>query len=160
MEVVPDLICLGKAIAGGLPMGAVGLGPAVSGLAPGMHGSTFGGNPLACAAALATLDVIEGEGLVDRAGELGNYFQNGLQALNLPSIREVRGLGLMIGLELRSRATPVAQSLMDRGILVLLAGATVLRFLPPLTITRAEIDQVLAALADVLCPQPDVTPSG
>jgi acetylornithine/LysW-gamma-L-lysine aminotransferase len=154
MDVTPDLICLGKAIAGGLPMSAVGLGPAVSGLRPGLHGSTFGGNPLACAAALATLDVIEREQLVARAEALGAYFQTGLRALNSPLVREVRGLGLMIGLELKSRAAPYAQALMDRGIIALTAGATVLRFLPPLTIGRAEIDEVLEAVSVVLRPVP------
>lgn len=160
MGVVPDMICLGKAIGGGLAMSAVGLGMAVSGLTPGVHGSTFGGNPLACAAALATLEVIESEQLVHHAEVLGQYFQDGLRELNSPLIREVRGLGLMIGLELRSRAAPLAQSLMDQGVLVLTAGATVLRFLPPLVISRAEIDQVLEAVAAVLCSEPDVVPSG
>lgn len=150
VAVTPDIICLGKAIAGGIPMGAVGLGSKVSGLSPGVHGSTFGGNPLACAAALATLKLYEAEGLVDRAAEMGAYFLQQLQTIESPLIREVRGLGLMIGVELRVRALPVVLDLMERGVLVLTAGSTVLRFLPPLTIGREEIDEVVATVAAAL----------
>lgn len=150
VAVTPDIICLGKAIAGGIPMGAVGLGSKVSGLSPGVHGSTFGGNPLACAAALATLKLYEAEGLVDRAAEMGAYFLQQLQTIESPLIREVRGLGLMIGVELRVRALPVVLALMERGVLVLTAGSTVLRFLPPLTIGREEIDEVVATVAAAL----------
>ncbi len=148
--VVPDIICLGKAIAGGVPMGAVGIGERVTGLAAGAHGSTFGGNPLACAAALAALAVYEDEGLIVRSAAMGTYFQTSLAAIESPLIREVRGLGLMIGMELKVRAMPIVQALMERGILVLTAGATVLRFLPPLTIGREEIDAVVTAVAEVL----------
>jgi acetylornithine/LysW-gamma-L-lysine aminotransferase len=148
--VTPDLICLGKAIAGGMPMGAVGIGPRISGLAPGVHGSTFGGNPLACAAALAALSAYEEEALAGRAAEMGAYFRQRLQAIDSPLIRDVRGLGLMIGVELKVRAMPVVQALMARGVLVLTAGATVLRFLPPLMIGRAEIDEVVTGVAECL----------
>ena len=82
-------------------MGAIGLGPQVCGLSIGVHGSTFGGNPLACAAALATLDLLEKEKLITRAATLGDYFQQRLQTIDSPLVREVRGLGLMIGLELK-----------------------------------------------------------
>jgi acetylornithine/LysW-gamma-L-lysine aminotransferase len=148
--VVPDLICLGKAIAGGVPMGAIGIGPRVTGLTPGVHGSTFGGNPLACAAALATLDVMEQEALPARAAELGAYFLQQLQTIQSPLIREVRGLGLMVGVELKVHAMPIVEALMDRGVLSLTAGTTVLRLLPPLVISRAELDAVVAALTAVL----------
>jgi acetylornithine/LysW-gamma-L-lysine aminotransferase len=153
MNVVPDIICLGKAIAGGVPMGAVGFGPRVTGLEVGAHGSTFGGNPLACAAALATLDVLVDENLVERAAEQGAYFLDRLRAIPSPTIREVRGLGLMIGVELKVRAMLVAQALMEQGVLVLTAGSTVLRLLPPLSITPAEIDTAVEAIQEVLAQQ-------
>ncbi len=144
--VVPDLIAMGKAIAGGVPMGAIGLGHRVQGLTPGVHGTTFGGNPLACAAALATLGVIEAEGLVARAEENGRYFRERLSEINSPLIREVRGQGLLVGIELRVRAMDLVRALMDRGVLTLTAGPTVLRMLPPLVISRAELDSVVEAI--------------
>ncbi len=148
--IVPDLMAMGKAIAGGMPMGAIGIGPRVEGLTPGVHGSTFGGNPLACAAALATLRVYEDEALIAASAENGTYFLERLQEINSPLIREVRGLGLMVGVELRVRAMDLVRGLMDRGILSLTAGSTVLRLLPPLTITRAELDVVVEQISDVL----------
>jgi acetylornithine/LysW-gamma-L-lysine aminotransferase len=150
MGIQPDLICLGKAMAGGIPMGAIGIGPRVSQLPVGVHGSTFGGNPLACAAALATLRIIEEEELVSRSAVLGEYFLGQLQAIESPLIRDVRGLGLMIGLELKVRAMPIVMALARRGIQVLTAGPTVLRLLPPLVITREELDEVVAATKDAL----------
>ena len=148
-DLEPDLITLGKAIGGGVPMGAVGLGPRVGGLKPGLHGSTFGGNPLACAAALAVLETLAEERVVERAAALGAEFRAAIAALDLPVVREIRGLGLMIGLELRERALPWVKALQARGIIALTAGPNVLRFLPPLTITAAELDQVTAALAEI-----------
>ena len=149
-EVVPDLLCLGKAIAGGVPMGAVAIGPRVAALPSGSHGSTFGGNPLACAAGLAALEAYEREGLVERAAELGAYLLERLRAIDSPLIREVRGLGLMVGVELKTRVTPILQALMARGVLALPAGPTVLRLLPPLVIEREELDVVVEAIADSL----------
>ena len=146
----PDLICLGKAIAGGVPMGAIGISDKVQNIKPGVHGSTFGGNALACAAALAVLDVYEEEQLAARSAELGAYFQERLQEINSPLIREVRGLGLMIGVELKIRAMGVVRGLMDRGVLSLTAGPTVLRLLPPLVISKDEIDAVVEAITAVL----------
>ena len=146
----PDLICLGKAIAGGVPMGAIGISDKVQNIKPGVHGSTFGGNALACAAALAVLDVYEEEQLAARSKELGAYFQERLQEINSPLIREVRGLGLMIGVELKIRAMGVVRGLMDRGVLSLTAGPTVLRLLPPLVISKEEIDTVVDAITAVL----------
>ncbi|MEJ2024663.1 MAG: aminotransferase class III-fold pyridoxal phosphate-dependent enzyme, partial [Deltaproteobacteria bacterium] len=126
---VPDLLCLAKAIAGGIPMGAVLCSDAVT-VPAKSHTSTFGGNPMACAAALASLEVIEKEGLAERAGELGRYFLEGLRAIQSDKIREIRGLGLMIGLELKEKAGPYVQRLMEKGVIALLAGATVIRLLP------------------------------
>ena len=147
----PDIITLGKALAGGVPMGAAGITQQVADvLKPGVHGSTFGGNPLACAAALAVFEIIESERLIENAREMGDYFRERLCEINSPLIREVRGLGLLIGVDLRVRVTPILQALMERGFLVLNAGSTVLRFLPPLTVTRSEIDAVVTALAEVL----------
>ncbi|MDQ4078018.1 MAG: aminotransferase class III-fold pyridoxal phosphate-dependent enzyme, partial [Chloroflexota bacterium] len=148
--VTPDLICLGKAIAGGVPMGAVAIGARVGELPTGSHGSTFGGNPLACAAALAALDAYKQEALIERAAETGEYLLSRLRTIESPLIREVRGLGLMVGVELKVRVTPLLQLLMDGGILALPAGSTVLRLLPPLVITRQEVDRVLDGLTEVL----------
>jgi acetylornithine/LysW-gamma-L-lysine aminotransferase len=147
--VEPDLLCVAKSLAGGIPMGAVLCSEAVN-VPVKSHTSTFGGNPIACAAALATLDVIEKEGLVEKAGTLGNYFMEWLKAIRSDKIREVRGLGLMIGIELKEKAGPYVQALMEKGIIVLLAGANVIRLLPPLVITKEEIDQALKALQEVL----------
>jgi acetylornithine/LysW-gamma-L-lysine aminotransferase len=148
--VVPDLLCMGKALGGGVPVGAVALGPGVKQLAPGVHGSTFGGNPLACAAALATMEVIAEEGLVQRAARLGELFMAQLAAVPSPLIREVRGLGLMVGVELRCRARPVVDALSERGVLALTAGSTVLRLLPPLVISEEALGHVAAAIGEAL----------
>jgi acetylornithine/LysW-gamma-L-lysine aminotransferase len=146
----PDLVCVAKSMAGGLPMGAVLMGERVGVLPASVHGSTFGGNPLACAAALATLDVLESEHLPEHAAELGTWFLARLQRIQSPLIREVRGLGLMVGIELKQKVTPYLQALMDRGVLALPAGLTVMRFLPPLVISQGELaaaaDQVEAVL--------------
>jgi acetylornithine/LysW-gamma-L-lysine aminotransferase len=147
--VEPDLLCVAKSLAGGIPMGAVLCSEAVN-VPVKSHTSTFGGNPIACAAALASLEVIEKEGLVEKAGALGNYLMEGLKAIRSDKIREVRGLGLMIGIELKEKAGPYVQALMEKGVIVLLAGANVIRLLPPLVITKEEIDQALKALQEVL----------
>lgn len=148
--IVPDLLCMGKALAGGMPMGAVALGPRVKQLAPGVHGATFGGNPLSCAAALATLEVIAEEGLLERAARLGQLFMSQLAALQSPLIREVRGLGLMVGVELRCRARQVVDALSERGVLALTAGSTVLRLLPPLVISEEALRLAVVALGEAL----------
>ena len=146
----PDILCLAKAMAGGLPVGAALCGDAVQGVPSMSHGNTFGGSPVICAAGLATLRVLDEEGLVENAREAGRYFREGLAALAHPAVREIRGMGLIIGVELKSRVTPVLRGLMERGVLALPAGNTVLRFLPPLSINRAEIDQVVAATHESL----------
>lgn len=146
----PDLLCLAKSIAGGVPMGATLIGERVGALPVHSHGSTFGGNPLACAAALAALDEMERLDLPARAAEQGAYFLAQLRQLHAPLIREVRGLGLLIGVELRQKAAPVLQALMERGVLALSAGLNVIRFLPPLVIQREQLDRVVEALAQVV----------
>lgn len=153
-DVEPDILCLAKGIAGGVPMGAIMLGPRVQGLRSGVHGSTFGGNPLACAAALATIDVIEAQDLPARAAAKGAYVLAQLSALDAPVVREVRGLGLMVGIELRTRVRAYLEALIGEGVLALPAGPTVLRLLPPLVIDDADLDLVLAALRRVLALDP------
>jgi acetylornithine/LysW-gamma-L-lysine aminotransferase len=146
----PDLLCAAKAIAGGVPMGAVLLGPRVGTLPRRVHSSTFGGNPLACAAALATLRVLEAEDLPRRAAKLGERFRAGLESIDAPVVREVRGLGLMLAMELKAKSFPILAALAKRGVLALPAGAMVVRFLPPLVITESQIDAVVEAVSAVL----------
>ena len=155
--VLPDILTMAKGIAGGVPMGAIGIDRRVGEIEKQSHTSTFGGNPLACAAAVAAIDALTGEDLPRLAAETGAYFLERLRAIESPRIREVRGLGLMIGVELKDKAGPVAQALMQDGVLALLAGTTVLRFLPPLVIRREQVDRVVAALAKTLAEKPLAT---
>jgi len=148
--IVPDIVTLGKGIAGGVPMGAAAWRAELGTIPAATHGSTFGGNPLSCAAAIASLTALREMDAPARAERLGAWFMGELRALNLPAVREVRGQGLMVGLELRGRVTPVLQALQARGILALPAGKTVLRFLPPLIITEGELRRVVEAVRDVL----------
>ena len=131
-------------------MGATLVGPRVTNLSPGMHGSTFGGNPLACAASLAAIQAIQEENLPQQAAEKGFYLLEHLNQLESPLVREVRGLGLMIGIELKQKVAPYLQEMESRGVIALPAGMTVIRLLPPLVISYAQLDQVLAVLAEVL----------
>ncbi len=147
--VTPDLLCLAKSLAGGLPMGAVLCSERIN-VPVKSHTSTFGGNPTACAAALASIKVIESEGLVKNARTQGDYLLDKLRQMDSQKIREVRGLGLMIGIELKEKAGPYVQQLMEKGVIALLAGATVIRLLPPLVISRGDIDTVVAALKEIL----------
>ena len=147
--VTPDLLCLAKAIAGGVPMGAV-LADERMQPPPGRHGTTFGGNPLACAAALATIRFMREQRLDERAEALGARFRERLLRRLPARVREVRQVGLMIGVELRERCRPHLGALAERGVLALPAGPTVIRLLPPLVIGEAEIDEVADALLDVL----------
>ncbi|MBN1304301.1 MAG: aspartate aminotransferase family protein [Anaerolineales bacterium] len=150
MEIVPDMITIAKSLAGGVPMGAVLIGPRVQGFSPGLHGSTFGGNPLSCAAANAALQVMEDENLASQAQEKGEYLKEKLEELNSPLIREVRGLGLMIGIELKQKVAPFLKALQDRHILALNAGLTTIRLLPPLVISKEQIDTLVEQLSEVL----------
>ena len=145
----PDILCLAKAMAGGIPMGAVLCSDKVT-PPVGRHGSTFGGNPLACAASLAAIDAMVEERLDQAAAEKGAYLRERLEASELPKVRELRQLGLMVGIELKEKSQPYLVRLMERGVLALPAGATVVRLLPPLTITHAELDTVSEALTEVL----------
>jgi len=137
-------------MAGGVPMGATLIGSRIGELPSAVHGSTFGGNPLACAASLAAIDFIETQHLADRAAELGTWFVDQLKQIKSPLIREVRGLGLMVGIELKQKVTPYLQELMKQGVLALPAGLTVMRFLPPLVIEKSDLEKVVEAVGKVL----------
>ncbi len=149
-DILPDIVALGKGIAGGVPMGAVAWRETFGQIPAGTHGTTFGGNPLACAAAIAALTTLREIDAPARAAELGAWLIAELRARDLPPVREVRGLGLMVGLELRGRVTPYIQALQDRGILALVAGKTVLRLLPPLIITHDELQRIVDAIDEVM----------
>jgi len=152
-NVVPDILCLAKSVAGGLPLGiTISEENIMSSLKVGEHTTTFGGNPLVCAAACAAIDVLVEEKLPERAATLGRYFKKKLELLQTRHriVREVRGLGLMIGMELRFDVLNIILKCMDRGVLVLDAGRNVLRFLPPLVIERGHIDRVIDALDAVM----------
>ena len=148
--ILPDILALGKAIGGGLPMGAVCWRAAHGEIPRATHGSTFGGNPLACAAAIAALSAIRDLNLPQHADEVGAWMVDELRALNLRAVREVRGRGLMIGIELRGRVTPVLKALQECGVLALPAGLTTLRLLPPLIISKDELAIARDAIAEVL----------
>ena len=148
--VTPDLISLGKAIAGGLAMGAVGIGSGVGVLQVGDHGSTFGGNPLACAAANATLDALQQERLFERSAQLGARFADSLRALGADQVLEVRGMGLMVAMELNVPVAPFLKSLLEAGVIALPAGPQVMRFLPPLVISEEALTCVVELVAAVL----------
>ncbi len=147
----PDLLCVAKSIAGGLPMGAVLIGERVGALPPASHGSTFGGNPLACAAGLAVLEVLQTTDLILRARERGQALRDYLQT-HLPerAVRDVRGRGLLIGIELRGKVAPALKALQTHGVLALPAGATVLRLLPPLVIQDDDLWCAAEIIVDVL----------
>lgn len=149
--VVPDILATSKGLGNGVPIGATLMSAPVAGqLSGGVHGTTFGGNPLACAAALATLQTLERDNLIDHSAEIGTYIADQIRALDHPKIRDVRGRGMMIGVELKMRATPVLRGLQQRGVLALMAGSLVIRLLPPLILTTEQADVAVATLADVL----------
>ena len=120
-------------------------------LPSGVHGSTFGGNPLACAAALAAIQVLKDERLPQQAADKGEVLLAGLRKIESPVVREIRGLGLMVGIEIKHKVTPYLQALMEKGVLALPAGLNVIRLLPPLVISYPQIEQVIATLDEVLC---------
>ncbi|MFN8560933.1 MAG: aminotransferase class III-fold pyridoxal phosphate-dependent enzyme [Anaerolineae bacterium] len=149
-EVLPDIVALAKGIAGGVPMGVVAWRSSLGQIEQGTHSSTFGGNPLACAAAVAALTALREIDAPGRSAELGAWLLAELSERTLPYAREVRGLGLMVGIELRGRVTPVIQALQARGILALVAGKNVLRLLPPLIITPEELRRTVEAVDEVM----------
>ena len=150
-NVKPDMVTLAKGLGGGVPIGALLMTDEVAAKMPaGGHGTTFGGNALAAAAGVAVLEEFEARNLIQNAAEVGAYFQEQLRALNSPQIRSVRGLGLMIGVEFKGKVAPIVAALRDAGVLTINAGATVIRFVPPLIITKDEVDEVVRRLDKVL----------
>ena len=148
--VVPNLLCMAKAIAGGLPMGAIAFSRAVGDLPRRSHSTTFGGNPLVCAAAIAAIGEMRRLDLARNARERGAQLREGIAAIRSDKIREVRGLGLLFGIELKENAGPTIKALQDQGVLTLGAGPTVVRYLPPLVIMADQIARVVAATKAVL----------
>ncbi|RAW09895.1 ornithine--oxo-acid transaminase [Paenibacillus taichungensis] len=148
----PDIWIMGKALGGGvMPISAIAANAEILDLfEPGSHGSTFGGNPLACAVAVAALEVLEDEKLAERSERLGNYFMKQLQGIRSSAVREIRGRGLFIGVDLHVLARPYCEKLMSVGLLCKETHDTTIRFAPPLTITEAEIDWALERIAQVL----------
>lgn len=148
----PDVVTLGKALSGGVyPVSAVLADRRVLGLfRPGDHGSTFGGNPLGSAVARAALDVLVDEKLIDRSREIGAYFMGRLQRIETDNIKEVRGKGLLIGVEMTNTARPYCDALRDAGILCKDTHGTVVRFAPPLVVTREEIDWAMERIEPIL----------
>ncbi len=149
---VPDMYILGKALGGGVfPISCVVADDDILGVFnPGSHGSTFGGNPLACAVSIAALDVLVDEKLSENSAELGAYFLTELQKIQNPKIKEVRGRGLFIGVELTEAARPYCEALKELGLLCKETHDTVIRFAPPLIITKDELDQALVKIRQVL----------
>lgn len=152
-DIEPDIVCLGKGIASGLPVGVTAARDAVMGsLEIAEHTNTFGGNPVVCAAGSATIDVLRDENLVERAAVEGEYFREELRKVQRECrvVREIRGLGLMLAAELRFDVHSIILSALQEGILMLNAGRNVLRFLPPLCIERAQVDQTVDTLRGIL----------
>ncbi|MCX7969958.1 MAG: aminotransferase class III-fold pyridoxal phosphate-dependent enzyme, partial [Negativicutes bacterium] len=149
--VVPDVYIMGKALGGGvMPVSAVAADKSVLGLFnPGSHGSTFGGNPLACAVAVAAIEVLEEEGLVEKSRELGEYMMSALRQIKNPKIRELRGRGLFIGLELFEKARPYCEKLKELQLLCKETHDNTIRFAPPLVISRDELDWAIERIRQV-----------
>lgn len=150
--VEPDLVTLAKGLGGGLPIGAtVAFGAAADLLAPGQHGTTFGGNPIACAAGLAVLDTLAADGALDRVKRLGERIREGVEGLGHPLVSHVRGSGLLLGIVFTEPLAPqVQQAAQGAGLLVNAPAADVVRLMPPLIIGDAEVDAFLRALPGVL----------
>ncbi len=150
-DVVPDMYILGKALGGGVfPISCVAANDDVLNVFnPGSHGSTFGGNPMACAVSIASINVLENERLAENSQELGMYFVDKLRKINHPSIKDIRGRGLFIGMELTEAARPYCEKLKEAGLLCKETHDTVIRFAPPLTITKEELDWALEKIRGV-----------
>ncbi len=153
-DVRPDIICMGKALGGGVyPVSGIVADDEImmTAFEPGNHGSTFGGNPLACAVAAAAIDVIVDEHLVERSAELGEFFRGELRKIDNPKIKEVRGRGLLTGLEFTEEiAHDVSLKLMDEGILAKDTHGTTIRFAPPLVITKEELTNAVKTIKNVI----------
>jgi acetylornithine/succinyldiaminopimelate/putrescine aminotransferase len=151
----PDVITLAKGLGGGVPIGVLLAKEKAAVLGPGEHGSTFGGNPLACAAALAVLTTVVDEGLAEHAGRMGARLTAGLQGLCAKGLaKSVRGQGLLVGLELNGEAGPVVDRCREQGLLINAVQPTALRLAPPLIVRPDEVDQAVAILERVLAVSP------
>ena len=149
--VTPDILVTAKALANGFPIGLTMCTEAISEAIPsGGHGTTFGANPLACRAAVVTLRALRDRDLYGQSARIGQAIMDRLTALDSPKIRQVRGRGMMIGVELKERVTPTLRGLQERGVLVLPAGATTFRLLPPLVWESEQIDEFMEAATQVL----------
>jgi acetylornithine/LysW-gamma-L-lysine aminotransferase len=148
-DLQPDMMTLAKALGGGVPIGATMINADIH-IDLGLHGSTFGGNPLACAAALAAMETYQADNLAQRAEELGAYFESHLAEKPLSQVRAVRRLGLMIGIEIKHKVQDILAQLLERHIIALPAGPNVIRLLPPLVIEKAQLDQVIEVLQELL----------
>ncbi len=149
----PDILCLAKGIAGGVPMGATLVRPDIlASISKGEHSSTFGGNPISCAAGTAALKAITEDGLIENSEKMGKIFREGLEKLKEkhPIIREIRGKGLMIGIEMKFEVKDILMGLIEKGVLMLYSGRNILRILPPLVISEDDVTKVLHALDSVL----------
>ncbi len=151
-DIVPDIMTLAKALAGGAPIGTMlATDRYAAAFVPGTHGSTFGGNPLVCAAAIATVRTILEDGILNRCEEIGEYLEGELETLQhkYHFVKEVRGIGLMIGMALDISAGDIVRKGHERGVLLNVTHDTVLRFVPPLTVTKQEIDQMIKILDSI-----------
>ena len=148
-DLQPDMMTLAKALGAGVPIGATMISANIN-VDLGLHGSTFGGNPLACAAALAAMETYEDEKLAQRADEMGAYFESQLIEKPLSQVRAIRRLGLMIGIEIKHKVQDILAQLLERHIIALPAGPNVIRLLPPLIVEKAQLDQVIEALQELL----------
>jgi acetylornithine/LysW-gamma-L-lysine aminotransferase len=148
-DLQPDMMTLAKALGAGVPIGATMISANIN-VDLGLHGSTFGGNPLACAAALAAMETYEDEKLAQRADEMGTYFESQLIKKPLSQVRAIRRLGLMIGIEIKHKVQDILAQLLERHIIALPAGPNVIRLLPPLIVEKAQLDQVIEALQELL----------
>jgi len=150
---VPDILCLAKGIAGGVPMGATVVRPDIlDSMGKGEHSSTFGGNPISCAAGTAALKALTEDGLIENSEKMGKMFKEGLEKLKEKHniIREIRGKGLMIGIEMKFEVRDILMGLIKEGVLMLYSGRNILRILPPLVISEEDVTKVLHALDSVL----------
>jgi acetylornithine/LysW-gamma-L-lysine aminotransferase len=149
----PDILCLAKGIAGGVPMGATLVRPDIlASINKGEHSSTFGGNPISCAAGIAALKAITEDGLIENSEKMGEKFREGLEELKEKHtmIREIRGKGLMIGVEMKFEVRDILMALIKKGVLMLYSGRNILRILPPLVISEEDVTKVLHALDSIL----------
>ena len=147
----PDIVTLAKGLGGGLPIGAFLCNDKTSGvMSNGDHGSTFGGNPVCCAGAMKVLEIVSNPEFLGDVASKGKYIMQKIAELGNPGVVDIRGMGLMIGIQIKGSHKEVAQKALEKGLLVLTAGSDVVRLLPPLTITKEQIDEGLGILSSIL----------